>query len=103
MRLVGRAPDGEATSEGSSLHQRETGLLSVSFSVSVTPYPLCFFRARLVAVHMVSIQTFRPIWWSREKEKGGRGWRENDWSVESLGVFVQGSFKFGPYPVGGFF
>ncbi len=26
-----------------------------------------------------------------------------DWSVESYGVFVQGSFKFGPYPTGGFF
>ncbi len=26
-----------------------------------------------------------------------------DWKVESLSVFVQGSFKFGPYPTGGFF
>lgn len=26
-----------------------------------------------------------------------------DWKVESLGVFVQGSFKFGPYPTGGIF
>jgi outer membrane protease len=25
-----------------------------------------------------------------------------DWSVESMGVFVQGSFKFGPYPIGSF-
>ncbi len=26
-----------------------------------------------------------------------------DWKVESYGVFVQGSFKFGPYPTGGSF
>ena len=26
-----------------------------------------------------------------------------DWTVESYGVFVQGSFKFGPYPTGGIF
>jgi outer membrane protease len=26
-----------------------------------------------------------------------------DWKVESYGVFVQGSFKFGPYPTGGIF
>ncbi len=26
-----------------------------------------------------------------------------DWKVENLGVFVQGSFKFGPYPTGGVF
>jgi hypothetical protein len=26
-----------------------------------------------------------------------------DWKVESYGVFVQGSFKFGPYPTGGYF
>ncbi len=26
-----------------------------------------------------------------------------DWKVESYGVFVQGSFKFGPYPTGGVF
>jgi len=26
-----------------------------------------------------------------------------DWKVESYGVYVQGSFKFGPYPTGGFF
>ena len=26
-----------------------------------------------------------------------------NWSVESVGVFVQGSFKFGPYPTGGSF
>lgn len=26
-----------------------------------------------------------------------------DWKVESYGVFVQGSFKFGPYATGGFF
>jgi hypothetical protein len=26
-----------------------------------------------------------------------------DWKVESYGVFVQGSFKFGPYPIGGVF
>ena len=26
-----------------------------------------------------------------------------DWKVENIGVFVQGSFKFGPYPTGGIF
>ena len=26
-----------------------------------------------------------------------------DWKVENIGVFVQGSFKFGPYPTGGVF
>jgi len=26
-----------------------------------------------------------------------------DWKVENIGVFVQGSFKFGPYPTGRIF
>ena len=35
---------------------------------------------------------------------GGGGFPQPvDWKVESYGVFVQGSFKFGPYPTGGIF